>query len=412
MSPRGWIRSSSFFVVGLIIPACTVIPTRTAIVVTPKNYSEDHLFYTSEVPGKVLPQLVPGNKAESQHLVHAGDPLTIIIDSIHLPRGWVDDIDIVFLLDLQIDKTNRIENLAFFYQKGAKAGYNLNFQDLVVTNTPTYDPSFQPYFRLRVIAIQPPADELKKMLGDLSNVAGQVGQFFPNPYLPAFSTALKLGQTIAGTEDDVMIVDYQFQLFSQEISGTTGIGRLQTGEWIALGIPNVTKDSPRAADDFWSKTYYWDSARRRVVNISQSGESQELNVPFVTFTIAKGYSVVPAVVQQRAAEIMKYIDDKRMNSEAPPLKEMLNSTASAYYATDICNKLKKERNMGVWKKAIGMLSSQELTQSDKDSVMGVLNNLIAPEAKLGTPDEWQEWWKKTGVLGEIGQDGHWMRKGK
>lgn len=403
------VRLSVLAAAILLIPACGEVRIDSDIAGTSDKFPENGLFYSKDSSDGLKSVLVPGTKVTEDRKVLAGDSITIIIDAVYIPNCWISKANILFLLDLQTDKDVDIRRLPFFYQEQAQGGKVLAFRDLTVTNCPSYDPGFNPYFRLRVIALDPPSKELKSLLGGLSNLSQEIGQFFPNPYLPAFGAAVKLGEAIFNTNQDKIILDYQFQLYSSQIDKTVGIGRLQYGEWVALGIPQSTQENPNAAKEFWSRTYSWDSRQRRVT-YEQGSEVLQLDVPFVTFSIGRGYSVVPAVVQRRAAEIMSEIEKSRTDMEQPRFQQLVESATSGFHTMAISKKLLKQPNPDSWSLAISRLSAQELSSGDRDSIMGLLNNLADLPQKIGTPEGWVKWWNETGKNGLIDSRGHWKPK--
>ena len=81
----------------------------------------------------MAPTCDEGIRGEEEKLaIRAGDPISIVVSDVYLPRDFSGTRDVVVLLDVYASSQRQTESYAVWYQRGVRGGQKLGFDSLLV----------------------------------------------------------------------------------------------------------------------------------------------------------------------------------------------------------------------------------------------------------------------------------------
>ena len=308
-----------------------------------------------------------GKACLSGSIIDDGSPVSIAVRKVALPDSAFESEenkkDIAVVLDIAAKEGEHATTLAVWYERNVKMGRTLSFDSLVVYSQDNWDNRVAPYFRVRIVDV---AKEKRKAALQTLNQVAQFGQKLSNVFaLPLASPVIQIAKSAAelalGGKKNKILVDYQFQLFSdlqRDNAGGIPLGLFREGGLLIVAQPRTEAERAGANPsmrerDYWalnearfaynfasdlfkvSKTSpnhnYGDmnkngktttATQKQLAerncgaepdnNISHAESAYEFEVvdaPFLMTTVLSTGTVVPNIVQKRSQEIVELLND-------------------------------------------------------------------------------------------------------
>ena len=268
----------------------------------------------------------PYERSETQTsgLVEHGDPVSIVVNKVVLPRHLFDTsrsdprdnktYDIAVILDIAaLDGENKT-SIAVFYQRGVKANSSLSFENLLVYSQDTWDNRIPPYFRVRIFNVANERNQrTKEVLEQVQGLSGAIAEVAGSPFAePVIQVAARAAELVLIGNNE-MLVDFQFQLYSTAQSSQSGgmpLGLFRKGGLALVGVPRGEERQ------YWGdKRFVYDFATEEILE-KKAEELTPIDVPFLLATVITTDTVVPNVVKRRSSEIFKILrNDEALRSD-------------------------------------------------------------------------------------------------
>jgi hypothetical protein len=206
-----------------------------------------------------------------------GDPISIVVSDVYLPKDFSGTKDVVVLLDIHTSQSRGNESYAVWYQRGVVGGQKLAFDSLLVYSDRAWSPLNPPRFTLRVVDVSKERnEEARRTFEGLNSAIGGLASFIPNPAMLGAATAIKVAGLVLGNRANVTIIDFTPQFFSPDFiraSGANDLPLFAPGQWMVVG--RAPKGSPVMAglsmpEDFWKRDLQLDR-RSGVIYDVESG---------------------------------------------------------------------------------------------------------------------------------------------
>ena len=224
-------------------------------------------------------------------IIQKNDEFSIILNAVwipNLPRKsffstflcWVGledpGRDIAVILDI-IAENGETKPLVVAYQRGVQGGHLLNFKNIVVYNTSSWDGIHQPYFHLRILDVSSERNKnTQELLDSAATSVNSLAGIVPSAYFPHISQAIKTSKYILGNKMNEILLDYKIQFFNlsltdEQIGITQSVNqvldRFAQGNWIALGRPEYT--SPV----FWDSSFKYNRKTQQIHRIESDNKN-------------------------------------------------------------------------------------------------------------------------------------------
>lgn len=305
-----------------------------------------------------------------------------------------DSPDVVTLLDLELTPGQLMQDLAVNYQQDVRPGTRLNFRDLTVFSTLSYDPNLAPYFRLRLIDLdKPEAAMTANVLSESRKLSTSLGSFYPSPHVPAFDLAATLGQMLVEQDEDDPLLDFECQLYPLTIDSQDDISnKLKYGAWIAVGLPNDRAERARVLNR--NALPYWDAFEGR---LRYPDDNVEADLPLIVFEVQRGSRLGPAIVQQRTSAFQQYMAEN-WNYEPTTLDSYLTELTSAMTAFSMLQSVlgpqPRKSDIDRLFAKLTDLSRGNLVSKDFDLVVDKIRRKLPSEVAGMSLDELAAWWEE------------------
>lgn len=381
---------------------------------TPSMFSETTLLHSERVGDdlgvrRVTPGYqVPADWQDHNDYVKQGDAFTISVHSVYIPKALgsvFDSPDVVTLLDLELAPGQLMQDLAVSYQEDVRAGSRLNFRDLTVFSTLSYDPNLAPYFRLRLIDLdKPEAASTANILNESRKLSSSLGSFYPSPHVPAFDLAFTLGQMLVEMDEDDPILDFECQLYPLTRDSQDDISnKLKYGAWIAVGLPNDDAERARVLDR--NALPYWDAFEGR---LRYPQDDAIADLPLIVFEVQRGSRLGPAIIQQRTSAFQDYMTEN-WNYEPTTLDSYLSELTSAMTAFSMLQGLMspepRKSDLDRLFAKLTDLSRGNLVSKDLTLVTDKIRKVLPSEVAGMSLDELAMWWEEHKDELELGKNG-------
>jgi len=288
-------------------------------------------------------------------IIQKNDEFSIILNAVwipNLPRKsffstflcWVGledpGRDIAVILDI-IAENGETKPLVVAYQRGVQGGHLLNFKNIVVYNTSSWDGIHQPYFHLRILDVSSERNKnTQELLDSAATSVNSLAGIVPSAYFPHISQAIKTSKYILGNKMNEILLDYKIQFFNlsltdEQIGITQSVNqvldRFAQGNWIALGRPEYT--SPV----FWDSSFKYNRKTQQIHRIESDNKNNSrsdiappekeknrlevLDVPYVSMVVVKRDYGVSKQILEHFNELSQLIlnGESKTNSEGVSL---------------------------------------------------------------------------------------------
>ncbi|PKN66660.1 MAG: hypothetical protein CVU57_05245 [Deltaproteobacteria bacterium HGW-Deltaproteobacteria-15] len=391
---------------------------RGTFVIDAPLFSESRVFFASGTTNESIVELIPQRfpPKDSDLLIHESEPLTVIVDSVTLPRTGIgnDPKDIAVIVDLSTALDGGYKSIVAWYETNVLPGRTLDFKNLVVHHEPRWDPRVAPFLRLRVIDVKLEQNErVRQALKQVQTFAPEIGNLIPYPGTSALiGIAAQAASLVLGNQANRTIMDYSFQFFGSDTIIRSGgavagseLAVLRRGSFLTLGLP---KETDR---EFWSTcgTLKFDLDSRDLTFVTKEAPKQggaaadkttKLESPIVKLTLATAETVVPKIVVDRSAFLQQMFQRLAQDVRLEAIEQ-----ESAALATSVSNFVSAEQARRFRSKAAVkalMIKIKEADNVKNSEELFFMVRAISAIAKtdFGSREEAIEWWEKIGSVKE------------
>lgn len=263
------------------------------------------------------------------------DPLGVVVKSVYLPRmpaGAPRFHDIALIMEYSASQeTSPSPPLVVWYQRNVSPGQALNFSDLVVAYTETWDDRYAPYFRFRLVDVAVERNnEIGAQLTEATKASSVLLPYVGVPLASAATASSTAAQAVLRNRRNRVLLDYTVQLYSRERAARHRNARfniLLDGRYAVFGR-RLETTSP----NYWSGSeFYFDEDAS---NVRGSATTQE--APIIVLAVVNDELLVPTTVLARSAELTKRLTEASTQNaaELEALTSDLHARVKAYAARE------------------------------------------------------------------------------
>ncbi|MCK4343324.1 MAG: hypothetical protein KAY37_16540 [Phycisphaerae bacterium] len=369
-----------------------------AAAITPPLYKEHRsLFVRADEATQAQWSLRFSYEAiEDELVVEHADPLSIIVNSVYMPRDFSGTKDIVVILDVQTEDQPEPISMAVWYQRDVAPGQKLGFENLLVHSQRAWNDAFQPYFKLRVIDVKTERNRETRALFDKINQAvGTLATFVPHPAVPAAAFAIRVAGLVLSNQQNQTIIDYTSQFYSKRLydnAGPSDLAVLMRGSWIVVARPQ------KQTEEFWRQNLKLDRRTGQILTVGGA----VVPSPYVHMTVATHEALVPTLALERSKKLFDLLAESRSPTGLRNAQPALHDLASAITTYAAHSRLVRNRGIGDLEAIMLLLENsetEELTGDDAQFLLSVVGRLRGQ--RFGSIEEALNWWSSTGRNGHI-----------
>lgn len=373
-------------------------------VTTPKLYQENQVFFVETngtAPGYVkLLHLFELQKLSPQGIIHANDPLSLILQGVRIPNvpneKYRKNRDIAVVITIELVGHGKVEMVAF-YQRDVPPGQMLNFNGLLVYSVPEWNGQ-PPYLRVKVMDVTVERNaRTGEMLGEVGGVANSFSNIVPHPIIPVVSKAIQVAGAILGNEKNSVLLDFQLQFFSSTDADRSGgsLGSLREGQWCIVGRP-IEESS-----EFWKQELYIDRATNVLNSKIDESKMRDALVPYVSLVFLPSDLTVSTTVLNNSEAFIRLLASGTADSQS--VYVATRNMRDSIELFQVERHLKQVQSFQALEQLLDALSKQQ----DKESP-DVQRLIRLIERISGKPfSNYQElvsWWASEGRGGKIVPD--------
>ncbi|KCZ86578.1 hypothetical protein [Hyphomonas jannaschiana] len=399
----------------LSIASCTSLFNIDSTVVNTPLHDDTRVFYIQagefkSEHGNVFDLVRPFQQVPKgdQTLVQNGDPVSIVVNRVVLPRhlfntGLEDDrdsktYDIAVVLDVAATAGEDEKSIAVFYQRGVKANTALSFADLLVYSQDNWDNRVPPYFRIRIFSVASERNErTRELLDQISGQFGTLSNIVSAPYAEPFLQVASRAAELVTQGDNEMLVDFQFQLYSSAQTSESGgmpLGRFRKGGMIIAGVPRSEQRQ------YWTgKSFQYDLEGEQVL-LAGDSRPTPVDLPFLVATVITTDTIVPNIVKRRSAEIFEILrDDEALRYDFEKVSTSLQRLGVAVDALKAREEFATNPTTGNLSDYIEKVASSEAGDEPGQISLSLQNWLLATirastGVRLSDAEDYQVWMDK------------------
>jgi hypothetical protein len=374
---------------------------------TPPKYVEHRvLFARDDAQNKDIWNLQYGYQLRSdeyiaQNAIKPGDPISVIVSDVYLPRDFSGSKDVVVLVDIHTSETRGTESYAVWYQRGVRGGQRLGFDSLLVYSDRAWSPLNPPRFTLRVIDVSKERNqETRAMFEKLNTTVGGLSSFIPHPAFLGASMALSVAGLVMGNRNNVTIIDFTPQFFSADFISNAGQNDLPLfaqGQWLVVGrapIGSPILAGTNTPEEFWLK----DLQLHRRTGLIFDKETQVVSgSPYIRMTIAAADSTVPKVVLDHSKELFELLSESAPSGEA--LKSVSDRLQSGMIAYATHKNFLSTKSKVALVDLFGTIGGDKLNSTDKSFMIAVASRITGQS--FTNPTEAITWWQTNKDKGNV-----------
>ncbi len=385
---------------------------------TPARYVEHRVLFARPSAGDEnvwdLKYGYQARTAEDEKLaIRAGDPISIVVSDVYLPRDFAGTRDVVVLLDVYASSQRQTESYAVWYQRGVRGGQKLGFDSLLVYSDQAWSPIDPPRFTLRVIDVTTERnEEARQALEGLNSAVGGLGAFIPNPIAAGAATALRVAGQVLSNRQNTSIIDFTPQFYSPDFvqqAGPNDLPLFMQGMWLVVGrAPAGTPLNPvdQPAENFWLHELQLD--RRTGLIYSKDDPGTPSGCPYVRMTIAAVDSAVPKAVLEHSDAIFTLL------TQANPSQDMITAVSkellSSLTAFGIHKNFLAQRSKGSLEQVFKNLATDTINDSDRAFLLRVASR-VSGQSFSNAADA-DAWWASNRESGDVdATTGRWVKSG-
>jgi hypothetical protein len=336
--------------------------------------------------------------------VKPGDPLSVVVNDVYMPRDFSGRKDVVVLLDIVASDSRGLESYAIWYQRGVGPGQRLGFDSILVYSDRAWSPLNPPRFTVRVMDVSTESNaETLAAFDSLSKSVGSLATFIPHPAVPGAAAALKVAGLIASSRSNVPIIDFTPQFYGADFvagAGPSDIPLFMRGTWLVVGRQEG------ATEEFWRQELQMDRKSGQVFSGAETANA--LKVPYMRVTIATAEAIVPKVVLEHSQALFNLLSQGRTGDEVvTAVTKQLTSGMKAY---NLHKELVGTRSKTALKGIAAMMDNDGLTSTDKQFLLTIFSRTVGQN--FGDANAAKEWWSRNESLGDIDNaTGRWRMNG-
>lgn len=356
--------------------------------------------------------------ADAGKRVENGDPVSIVINKVVLPRHLFDttaeeaanretlrkSYDIAVVVDVAAVEGQDKESIAVFYQRGVRANTALSFENLTVYSQDTWDNRVPPYFRVRIFNVSNERNErTRELLEQVEKTSGTLTSLVGLPTVePLMAFAARAAELVM-RGDNEMLVDFQFQLYSAAQTSESGgmpLGLFRKGGMLVVGIPRHEQRQ------YWGgKSFQYDRGTDEVLaTIGDDGAYDAIDVPFLKATVMTTDVVVPNVVKKRSQEVFTVLrNTDALNVDFENVSNALTRLDTSVKALREREKFAKNPTAKTLKDYVDAIVGSETGDHPSLISDNLMNWLLATlrgatGVRLSSAAEYQKWLEVCGSL--------------
>jgi hypothetical protein len=343
--------------------------------------------------------------AERAQAIKAGDPVSIIVNDVRLPRDFKGPRDVVVLLDIQSGSPKGTASYAVWYQRRVTGGQKLGFDSLLVWSDPAWSPVDPPRFTLRVIDVSSERNqETQRVLDELQTSIGTLASFVPHPAWSGAAAAVRAASLVLANRANTTIIDFTPQFYGAdfiEASGEADLPPFMQGSWLVVGRPAGLEEPER----FWSRPLALD--RRSGEILAGDEPRQSADCPYVRLTVAAADAAVPTAVLDHSAAILKLL------SQSSPDPAMVQAATgellSSLTAFSVHKRFLSQRSNAALGEVFAALDDPNLRPAERTLLLRLLGRITGES--FGDAHEASRWWSVHRASGNVdASSGRWVRR--
>ena len=374
---------------------------------TPSRHVEHRLLFARPDPADV-------NRLSLRHGYEArtpadraleilpGDPVSVVVNDVYLPRDGAGPRDVVLLLDLHAGAGRPPESYAVWYQRNVRGGQKLGFDSLLVHSERAWSPVNPPRFTLRVIDVTAERNAAtRRVFEQLEDSVGGLSSFVPHPAAGGAAAAIRAAGFVLASRANTTIIDFSPQFYAGEFierAGPNDLPPFMQGTWLVVGREPLARDDA----SFWRRDLVLD--RRSGTIAARESPDLALGCPYVRLTIAAVDAAVPRVVLDHSQTLYQALSNPSPSPEL--LRAASREMVSSLMAFGVHKRFLSSRTMGTLGELFSTLEDTGLTEGDRAFLLRVASKVAG--APFTTTADASEWWRTTGARGHIdAADGTW-----
>jgi len=372
---------------------------------TPPRYLENRLMFlrpdtTNTDRWKLVWAYKSYASADEKALaVKPGDPLSVVVGDVYMPRDFKGRKDVVVMLDIVASSSRGLESYAIWYQRGVGPGQRLGFDSILVYSDRAWSPLNPPRFTVRVMDVSTEKNaETRAAFDGLNKAVGSVAAFIPHPAVPAAAAALRVAGLVASNRQNVPIIDFTPQFYGADFvasAGPSDIPLFMRGTWLVIGRQEG------ATEDFWRQELFMD---RQTGQVFAGTDPAPLPVPYMRVTIATAEAVVPSMVLEHSEALFKLLSQGRTGDDV--VTAVSKELTSSMKTFNLHKELVGTRSKSALKDITAMLDNTVLTGEDKQFLLTIFNRTTGQN--FSDANEAKSWWSSNESRGDIDKEtGRW-----
>jgi hypothetical protein len=377
---------------------CTSLGTgfERNVATTPPRYAENRVFFlpTATETVALTPAYAPLTKDEEAKAIRHGEPLTIVVNGVALPKDARDvgkTRDIAVLLDIGAKSDSGDTSMVVWYQRGVRPDQLLNFSNLLVYYEPFWDSRVAPQFRLRMVDVATERNQAtRELLSVVERTTSSLAAFLPDlATSQGVRVAARAATLVLANRQNEVLLDYTVQFYSQQhvaASGGAGLGQLRRGAFVAVGRPDQC-GTQLCGRDFWRTSLKYDPQTGQILG----NKGADVAAPFMFVSVVTAESVVPKIVLERSASLFALL---QASGQGGPIEQIasqaedLQGSVQAYVKNE---KLKRYRSMADLEDVVAEALNDKLSSEDAAYLRRTLSELSG--AYFSSPDQIKQWWE-------------------
>jgi len=316
------------------------------------------------------------------------DPLALVIKSAYLPvlHNGPKFRDIALVIEYSASQeSSPSDPMVVWYQRNVTPGQALNFSDLVVAYTESWDDRYSPYMRIRLVdVVSERNSEVAGQLAQASKLSSGLLATLTGPIGGTISSiASSAAQSILRNQRNRVLLDYTFQLYSYDRAKQHRNARfnvLLDGRYALFGrrIANTTPD-------FWSDSTFSFNEDRGAVELTNPA----YDAPVVVVAVVNEELLVPAAVINRSTELTTRLTQAATQnaSELSTLATNLSASVKAYAARE--DIYKNDSTAGI--EALDKIFDDPNSPEDVKNYVVLTVKRLTGCSGLNT-DNFSQWW--------------------
>lgn len=374
---------------------------------TPSRHVEHRLLFARPDPADVnrlwlrhgYEARTPSDRALA---ILPGDPVSVVVNDVYLPRDGAGPRDVVLLLDLHAGAGRPPESYAVWYQRDVRGGQKLGFDSLLVHSERAWSPVNPPRFTLRVIDVTAERNAAaRRVLEQLEESVGGLSSFVPHPASSGAAAAIRAAGFVLASRANTTIIDFSPQFYAGEFierAGPNDLPPFMQGTWLVVGREPLARDDA----SFWRRDLVLD--RRSGIIAAKDAPDLALGCPYVRLTIAAVDAAVPRVVLDHSSTLFATLSNPNPSPEM--LRAASREMVSSLTAFGVHKRFLSSRTMGALGELFNALEDTGLTDGDRAFLTRVASKVAG--TPFTTTADATRWWRTTGAHGRIEPaDGTW-----